>query len=66
MTTVKETAPVMCEQCGKVFQAKYAFICPECHKKRLSKLAKQRGLNKIGNEAYSKQRAELKTKRNGG
>ena len=65
MTTVKETAPVMCEQCGKVYQAKYAFICPECHRKRLSELAKQRGLNKIGNEAYSKQSAELKAERNG-
>lgn len=65
MTEVKNSAPIICEQCGKVFQGKYAFICPECHRKRLSKLAKQRGLNKIGNEAHSKQSAELKTQING-
>lgn len=33
MTMVKETAPVICERCGKVFQTKYAFYCPECLKK---------------------------------
>lgn len=27
MKTVKETAPAICEQCGKVFETKYAFYC---------------------------------------
>lgn len=66
MKTVKETAPVICEQCGKVFQAKYAFICPECHRKIRSETAKRTGLNRIGNEAYSKQQSEIKAGRNGG
>lgn len=31
------SAKEMCEDCGKVFLAgKYAFLCPECRKKRQS------------------------------
>lgn len=56
--TVKEAAPVICEDCGKVFNAKYAFICPKCRRARLSQRAKEKGLNKIGNDAYSKQKNE--------
>ena len=64
MKTVKGTAPVICEQCGKVFQAKYAFFCPECILKMKSERAKRIGLNRIGNEAYSKQQSEIKAERN--
>ena len=39
-----------CQDCEKLFEAKSgkAFICPVCHKKRLSKYAKERQLNKLG------------------
>lgn len=66
MTAIKEPAPIICERCEKVFMGKYAFICPECRKKASSKSAKARNLNKLGNEAYSKQQAEIKAERNGG
>lgn len=48
----------ICGDCGKVFLRKYAFLCPECRKKRLSRYAKERNLNKIGNDAYSAQQKE--------
>lgn len=49
-------AKEMCQDCGKAFNPKSdrAFICPDCHKKRLSRYAKARQLNKIGNDAHSK------------
>lgn len=49
-------AKEICEDCGKVFEPKSnrGFICPMCHRKRLSRYAKERNLNKIGNDAYSK------------
>lgn len=55
----------ICEECESVFEHKgKAFICPACHKKRLSRYAKERNLNKLGNAAYSKKcaihRAERK------
>lgn len=52
----------ICEDCGHEFEAsrKDVSICHECHKKRLSKWAKIRNLNKIGNDAYSKKVAERK------
>lgn len=55
----------ICIDCEKVFEAKSkrAFICPECHRKRLSVYAKERQLNQIGNDAYSKQQEELKGSR---
>ena len=47
-------AKEMCEDCGKVFECgKYAFYCPDCRKERQRKSAKERNLNKIGNDAYS-------------
>lgn len=58
MKTVKEAAPVVCDVCGKVFYAKYAFMCPKCRKEANSERAKNMGLHKLGNEAYSQQRAE--------
>lgn len=51
-----EKAIVICEDCGKVFDGgPYAYFCPDCRRKKLSESAKRRGLNKIGNDAYSKQ-----------
>lgn len=51
-------AKEICLDCEKVFEAgPFTFICPECGKKRRSELAKRRNLNKIGNDAYSKQQA---------
>lgn len=47
-------AKEICEDCGNVFEPKSnrGFICPDCHRKRLSQYAKERKLNKIGNIAY--------------
>lgn len=44
----------ICEDCGKPFETKYGFICKDCRKKRLSKSAKERNLNKLGSAAHSK------------
>lgn len=53
--------PTICEDCEKVFWGgPYAFFCPKCRKKRLSAAAKRRNLNKLGNDAYSKQRTIAK------
>lgn len=60
MNVVSEKAPAICEGCGVVFQSKYAFFCPDCRRKMNSERAKKTGLNKLGNDAYSKQQAELK------
>lgn len=45
----------ICQECEKLFEPKSnrAFICPTCHRKRLSRYAKERQLNKLGNDAYS-------------
>ena len=53
-------AKEICQDCEKVFEPKShkGMICPSCHKKRLSYYAKARKLNKLGNEAYSRQQAE--------
>ena len=49
-------AKTICEDCWKVFDGgPYAYFCPECRKIRLSKAAKSRNLNKLGNVAYSEQ-----------
>lgn len=51
-------APTICEDCEKVFQGgPYSYFCPDCRKKRLRAAAKKRNLNKLGNDAYSEQRA---------
>jgi Zn finger protein HypA/HybF involved in hydrogenase expression len=52
-------AKELCQDCECVFYPKShkAMICPKCHRKRLSQYAKERKLNKLGNEAYSKQQA---------
>ncbi len=55
---ITETAPIICAMCEKVFHGKYASFCPDCLKKISSERAKRIGLNKLGNEAYSKQQAE--------
>lgn len=53
-------AKELCQDCGCVFEpkSKKGMICPKCHKARLSRYAKERKLNQIGNEAYSAQQAE--------
>lgn len=55
----------ICEDCGKVFipKSRKAFICPDCHKKRLSRYAKERKLNEIGTNAYSEQQALRRAER---
>ena len=55
---IKESAQIICEKCGKVFMGKNAFYCPDCRKEMCRERAKRIGLNKLGNEAYSKQQAE--------
>lgn len=47
--------PTVCEDCGKTFLSKNAHICPECHKERVRRYAKERNLNKLGNEALKRQ-----------
>lgn len=48
-------AKEICGDCGKVFEPKSnrGFICPMCHRKRLSRYAKERRLHELGNKAYS-------------
>ena len=50
-----EDQNLICEDCGKAFEPKSnkGFICPTCHRQRLSRYAKDRKLNEIGNKAYS-------------
>ena len=52
-------ATEICQDCERIFEPKShkGMICPECHRKRLSRYAKERNLNKLGNDAYSKQQA---------
>ena len=57
----RSLAPTICEDCEKVFQGgPNAHFCPKCRKKRISEAAKRRGLNKLGSDAYSEQRAIMK------
>ena len=57
-------AKEICQDCERVFETKSGkvYFCPECVKARLSASAKRRGLNSIGNEAYSRQQSERKAK----
>ncbi len=52
-------AKEICQDCERIFEPKShkGMICPECHKQRLSRYAKERNLNKLGNDAYSEQAA---------
>lgn len=51
-------AKEICEDCEKVYDGgPYSHYCPDCRRFRLSKAAKRRNLNKLGNDAYSEQRA---------
>lgn len=53
-----------CMDCGCVFEFKIkAVICPACHKERIRRYAKERNLNKLGNEAYAKKCAMRKAER---
>lgn len=58
-------AKELCQDCGRVFEPKSSkgMICLECHRKRLSRYAKERKLSKLGNDAYSKQQARRKAER---
>lgn len=48
----------ICQDCEKPFYAgQNQFICTKCRKRRLSELAKKRGINKMGNKSFSEQRA---------
>ena len=49
-------AKEICQDCEKLFNPKSnkAFICPDCHRKRLSRYAKERNLSKLGHEAREK------------
>lgn len=52
-------APVICEDCEEVFMGgPNAHFCPKCRLERLRTAVKERNLNKLGNEAYSRQQAE--------
>lgn len=54
----------ICEDCEGIYiGGPYSHFCPDCRRKRLSNAAKKRGLNKIGNDAYSEQRALAKMER---
>ena len=48
MKIVEEPGPIICEQCEKVFYAKYAHFCPACRKKQSSERAKRIGLCNYG------------------
>ena len=51
-------AKEICEDCEKVYEGgAYSHYCPDCRHFRLSNAAKRRNLNKLGNDAYSEQRA---------
>ena len=60
-------AKEICQDCERIFEPKSnkGMICPDCCRKRLSKYAKERRLNKLGNDAYSKQQRERKMSKNG-
>lgn len=58
MKVVKEPAPIICERCGKVFKAKYAFYCPKCIRQINSERAKRIGLNRLGLKARWKKESE--------
>ena len=49
-------AKELCQDCEKLFESKSAkaFICPACHRKRVSRYAKERNLSKLGHEARAK------------
>lgn len=51
----------ICEDCEAVYEGgTFSHFCPDCRKNKLSKSAKKRNLNKLGNDAYSEQRAIAK------
>ena len=50
-------APVICEDCERVFYGGVnAYICPACRKKRASENAKRRGLSALGCAARQKKK----------
>ena len=56
----------ICTNCERAFYtAGNARFCPICRKERLSELAKERGLNRLGNLAYSQKQKEKREEENG-
>lgn len=56
-------APVICEECERVFYGGVnAYICPDCRKKRASELAKKRNLSAIGCAARKKKEGNCNEK----
>ena len=49
-----------CKDCEREFTGVTARRCKECRNRRLSMYAKERNLNKMGNEAYSRICAQRK------
>ena len=47
-------AKEICYNCGKTFETKKGWYCPECRKKVISDAAKKRNLNKLGLKAQGK------------
>ncbi len=58
-------AKEICQDCERIFEPKShkGMICPECHRKRLSRYAKERNLSKLGRDAYSEQAALRRAER---
>ena len=58
----KQIMVLQCQRCGEPFQSTWrkARYCKECRIEAARKSAKERGLNRMGNEAYSMQRKTMK------
>lgn len=58
----KQMMAMQCQRCGGPFQSTWreARYCKECRIEAARKSAKERGLNRMGNEAYSMQRKRMK------
>ena len=57
---------IVCEDCRRPFDAKtnLAHYCSRCLQKRWSSYAKERNLNRLGNEARSRKCALLREEKN--
>lgn len=53
MTRKMEPREILCVDCGNYFIGKYAYICPECRKKRVSEKIKKRAAE-FENEIWPK------------
>ena len=56
-------AKEICEDCGRVFETgPNGHYCRDCIRRRLSENAKLRGMNRLGNAAYSEKRRKEREK----